>query len=121
MIPTWWVALVLGLGAYRVCRLLGWDDFPPIARARGWVTGEHVVTNGSTNTRMGLTSEPVVASYRYRRPYLAALLHCAFCLGFWVSLATYVAWRLWPVGSVTVMAPFALSAFVGLVARNWDP
>lgn len=121
MIPDPWTAIILALGVYRLTRLLGWDDFPPVAKVRAWVVGEHVVTTGSTNARMGLTNEPVEVEYSYRRPTLSHFLHCPFCLGAWLCLGTYIAWRLEPSWTLTVAFVFAMSGAVGLVARNLDP
>lgn len=121
MIPGPWVALVLTLGAFRLTRLAGWDTFPPVARARAWLTGEHVVHSTSANMAMGVTGELPGYEYRYRRRLLAELLHCAFCAGFWVALAAYLAWRFEPRWTLYLLAPFALSAAVGLIARNLDP
>lgn len=121
MIPHWWQALVLGLAAFRVVRLLGWDSFPPIVRARAWATGEQIATRGSTNARMGLTAERVEDVHTYRRPLLHELVSCGYCSGWWVSLAWYGAWLVWPSWSLLVAFPFALSAFVGTWSRMLDP
>lgn len=112
MIPAWWPALIIGLGAFRIVRLIGWDDLPPILRLRKRLTGEQV--------RYRPTEErgPV---YSYRRPTLAHFIACPYCVGWWVALAAYGLWIQWPHGTVYVLAPFALSAFIGLVARNLDP
>ncbi len=48
-------------------------------------------------------------------------LACAFCFGFWVSLAWWLAYIAWPHWSIIVAVPFAISAIVGLVASNLDP
>lgn len=121
MIPPPWVGVVLALAVYRLCRLAGWDDFPPVAKVRAWVVGEEIVNRGSTNARLGVTDEPVLYGTTFRRPTLEHFLHCPFCLGFWLSVAAYLGWRFEPHWSLTLLAPFALSAAVGLVARNLDP
>lgn len=121
MIPSPWVSLVLALGTLRVVRICGWDTFPPIVRVRGWLLGTTVSRTGSQNSVNGLTSEQVTATVTYRRPVLAELLECAFCQGWWWSVAAYVAWRLEPSWTVAVLAPFALSMAVGLAARWLDP
>ena len=66
------------------------------------------------------TSEVANVQPSYRRPVLAHLVHCPFCLGFWVSVATYAAWLVWPTGSFYALAPFALSGAVGVISKNWD-
>lgn len=112
MIPAPWVALVLLLGAFRLTRLAGWDDLPPIARLRARLTGQ-AVRYTPTESRGAIFS--------YRRPLLAHFLECPYCVGFWISAAVYAAWWITPWWTVTVLAPFALSAAVGIVARQLDP
>lgn len=110
MIPTPWVSIVLTLGAYRVVRLIGWDDFPLAAKTRAWVTGQYwTKKEGDRELEWG-----------YLRPNLAHLLGCPFCQGFWVSVLTYVAWVFAPTQTLYVAAPFALSGAVGLISKNWD-
>lgn len=121
VLPDPWAALVLALGVYRIVRLIGWDDFPPIARIRAWATGEHEMVVGSFNDRLGVTQTQPSATIAYQRPMLAHFLHCPFCQGWWVSLAVFVAWSLVPAWTLIALAPFALSAAVGLIARNLDP
>lgn len=120
LIPSAWVAVVLALGCYRLSRLVGWDDFPPVQAARDWVTGRHVTTTGSGNQQMGLTGgiEEVV---RYRRPLLEDFLHCAFCAGFWICLLAYGAWLLEPRWTLYALFPFALNGASALIAKNLDP
>lgn len=128
MLPGWWAFTLLVLATYRVVRIIGWDNAPLIIRIRGWITGAELVTNGSTNARLGVTNEDVISSTRYRRPTLDHFLGCPFCQGFYVSLAAYGAWLLagapGAVGSSSwawyLAAPLALSAAVGLVAKNLD-
>jgi hypothetical protein len=115
VIPSPWVALVLVLAAFRLTRLVGWDDLPPVARARARALGESVVARSRP---AGQDDEYV---YLYRRPLLAHLVHCAFCLGFWAAVVVYVAWLLEPRPTLYVCAPFAIGAAVGLIAKNLDP
>jgi hypothetical protein len=121
VIPGVWQSVVLTLAVFRTVRLLGWDHLPTLVRARKWATGEYTVTNGSTNARLRQTNEPVTEETRWRRPTLAALLACPYCLGAYISVVWYVAWRIYPSWSLTVAAPFALSAAVGAWARWIDP
>lgn len=120
MIPSPWVALVLALGVYRLVRLIGWDDFPPVERARDWLVGAKLVTTGTQAQVAGLTGEPPDLVWVYDRPLLNHFLHCPFCQGFWVSVAAYIAWAFEPYWTVTVLAAFALSGAVGLIAKNLD-
>lgn len=112
---------MLALGIFRLCRIIGWDDFPPLVRARAWVVGARQTTRGSTNTRMGITNEPIVKEVEYARPVLAHFLSCAYCTGFWISLAAYGAWRAWPRATLTGAFVLALSGAVGIIATRLDP
>lgn len=121
MIPHPWTALVLVAGAYRIVRLIGWDDFPLAVRARAWLVGAELHKAGSTNSRLGLTSEHTENVWVFKRPLLEHFLGCPFCQGFWVSCAVYVAWLDQPRWTLYGLAPFALSGAVGLIAKNLDP
>lgn len=113
MIPSWWQFAIIALGAYRLTRLLGWDDWPPIYKAREWLLGEKWFYPSQTNVH-----PPRVA---YDRPLLAKLFHCPFCLGWWVSLACWGSWLAFPHFTVIALTPWALSGAVGLLAKNLDP
>jgi hypothetical protein len=158
-LPTsWWEWLIVVFGAYRLTRLAGWDDWPPVVRIRAWVIGERWVSDDPILNDLleamrkpvddpgrpveALTSEfsseskfvasrPVpgkppsseVEAVRpaYDRPTLAHLIHCPFCLGFWVSLAVYGFWLLDARWALYTLFPWALSGLVGLISKNLDP
>lgn len=64
----------------------------------------------------------VVAGVRpgYRRPTLAHLVHCPFCLGWWVTLACWGSFELWHHWALVALSPFALAGAVGLVGKDLD-
>lgn len=111
MIPSPWIALVLALGAYRLTRLVGWDDFPLALRLRAWATGEKQSRGPHVHGD----------HYTYRRPTVQKLLTCPFCAGFWISCLVYVAWLEVPTETLYGLAPLAIAAAVGLIAKNLDP
>lgn len=138
--------LILVAGTYRLTRFAGWDDWPPIARLRARVVGEDwTLAPGYRNAADALTatfegylggtvdeaarslpgktpdSEVEGVEPGYRRPTLAHLVHCPWCLGLWLSFAVYGCWLAAPDLTVYVLAPFALSTAIGLIARNLDP
>lgn len=131
MIPSPWEFALLALAAYRLTRLGGWDDFPPIAAVREWILREEWVGTPLFSMEEeiersvslpGKTPESLAENVRpaYGRPLLAHLVHCPFCLGWWVSLAVYLAWVALPTAALAIAAPFAISGVVGLVAKNLD-
>lgn len=113
MIPSPWVGIVIALGVYRLCRLIGWDDFPPVKRIRARLTGEVTYRNSTENRDERI--------YRYDRPTLEHFITCPFCLGFWLSLIAYACWYVEPKWTVYALAPWALSGAVGLISKNLDP
>jgi hypothetical protein len=153
--PSVFVALIIGLSAYRLTRLAGWDDFPLALKIRDWIIGTrwiakgHVyrLPNGGELTTVHELDAGAVADLdaevisdrnaevelpgkqppsevegvrpAYDRPTLAHLVHCPYCVGFWISLAHVAAWYAWH-PTIYVMFPFAVSGFVGLVAKNLD-
>lgn len=140
-LPDWFEFVVLALAAYRLTRLAGWDEFPLAARVRAWVIGERWIAAHpeqdvplSERIHAGYYAEDVTLPGKtpesenveevrpaYDRPTLAHLVHCPFCMGWWISLAVYCAWLAAPRPTLYVMLPFALSALVGLTAKNLDP
>lgn len=76
---------------------------------REWLTGYVLTDSGPKRTRPE------------RPEWIDQLLSCPWCLGFWVCLAAVGAFILAPTGTTWALLPFALSAVVGLVAKNLDP
>lgn len=101
MIPSPFEFFLLAAAAFRLTRLLAWDTFPPVVRARLWLLGDD--------------HEPP------RSLLLVELFACAFCLGFWVSLGLYLAWIWLPTATLAASVVLGLSAIVGLVAKVLDP
>jgi hypothetical protein len=138
-VPSPWPAALLALAALRWTRLIGWDEWPPAAKLRARVIGERWTTadvpagaekaegTGRVDAaELGLpgkqpSSEVSDVRPAYDRPTLAHLIHCPFCLGWWVSLAWYAAWLLAPRPTLYAAVPFAISMAVGILARNLDP
>lgn len=171
MIPSPWEFALLALAAYRLTRLVGWDEWPPVERARAWLIGERWLTQPQQIARAfdvppeiigidppdgppsrkpswihnlevapwlagkGEPCEPdppelpgkqpssLVENVRpaYDRPTLAHLVHCPFCLGWWISLATWLAWLAGGDWTLLALTPWAISGAVGVVAKNLDP
>lgn len=126
--------VVLSLAAFRLTRLLGWDELTVPLRA--WATRipdreynsaaqfiENLKASGvdpwgdESEHRAGLLKLGITR----RRYYVAKLVRCAWCAGFWISTATWVAWSVEPRVTLWLAVPLALSALVGLVAKRLDP
>lgn len=137
-VPSWWQFALIVLGAYRVLRLVGWDEFPLAAKLRGLAIGEHWIPCEPEDdqaekaagridaAQLGLpgkqpTSQVAYVRPAYRRPTLAHLVHCPFCAGWWISLACWGAFQLSERWTLVALTPFAVSGAVGLVAKNLDP
>ena len=109
MTPEPWEAIILALAVYRACRIIGWDDITRRFRHRithtSEVAGQDYIGPGADNPRHELMK----------------FLHCPFCVGFWLSIGAYVAWRLEPGATLSVASVLALSAAAGLIAKQLDP
>jgi Protein of unknown function (DUF1360) len=106
-IPDWYALILLGLGGFRIWRLLADDDI--LERPRRWIV------RLPKNWREG---DELPSNYR---EYLALFINCPWCLGSWIVLVIWIFWQVWPHGTEVTMVPFALSALVGLVRGNLDP
>lgn len=102
--------VVLALGAFRLTRIIGWDTLAGLVRLRVWATGRRLEDDG----RVTVTNPA-------RPEWIDQLLSCPWCLGWWVCLATAGSWWAWPTTTLAVALPLALSAAVGLIAKNLDP
>jgi hypothetical protein len=160
-VPSWWAVVLLALGAFRITRLIGWDDLT--IQARRYVTGvgdeEHkqwayVIDHqrevdedpwdiervhwlddaqGELADRLEAatgkrTCPPIVAAATTayppispRRYYLSKMVRCPWCAGWWVTLIVWALWLAWPHAVLIAVTPFALSAILGLIAKNLDP
>ena len=103
-IPDWYVLTLLALAAFRTWRLLAEDDLTESAR-------RYVTRLGDKWEKDG---DPVPENYRLT---LGKFIDCPWCLGFWLALAWWGAWEIWPHGTTVVAVPMALSALVPIAHR----
>lgn len=127
---TWLYAVIGALAAFRLTRLVGWDEIT--ARPRAWASGvpdrsykqlaasiEDSIAKG-VDPWSGTVRKPPLSKERY---YVAKLLHCPWCVGWWISLAVALVayWRLDVSWWFAAAYALAVSSVVGLVAKNLDP
>jgi Protein of unknown function (DUF1360) len=98
-VPSWWGAALLALAAYRTWHLAALDTIIEPLRRRAY--------------RLDGDGEPADG---YRRS-VDDFVGCPWCFGYWVAVAWWAAWLVWPHGALLVATPFALSAVVGLLAK----
>lgn len=97
-VPGWYALILLALAAFRIWRLLAEDDI--LNRPRRFIVRV---------PRLWKEGDPPPAGVYYG---IVEFIECPYCLGFWVALAWWGAWQIWPHGSLVVAVPFALSALV---------
>jgi hypothetical protein len=112
-VPSAWVFFLLTLGAYRLTRFVGWDSITEPARAL--VTGRHETGSGkdARDTDKGRKTR------RYR-PKVDELLHCPYCVSWWLCVAGFLAWQWWPHAVEVLAVPWAASGIVGLISKVLD-
>ena len=102
-IPDWYEAALLALAAWRIFQLIAFDSI--LDGPRRYVT------------RLGKQweKEGDAVPKEYREKW-GLFLTCPYCLGFWITLAWWGAWQIWPHGTLVAAALFALHA--GMVAGH---
>ena len=105
-IPDWYEAALLALAAWRIFQLVAFDSI--LDRARRYVT-----RHGDWDAEADPQEAKLPAEYRRN---LAVFINCPYCLGFWITLAWWGAWQLWPHGTLVTAALFALHA--GMVGAH---
>lgn len=94
-VPGWWPMVLLVLAAFRVTRLIGWDDITEPWRQR--------------------------LVKKHPKGWRPKLITCPWCIGWWVGLAWWAAWLIENKWTLVAATPWAISAGVGLIAKNLDP
>jgi hypothetical protein len=100
--------VILVLAAYRLFRFASVDGIT--ATLREWVTGYR-----------DPREEDPARKTRRRPEWLADLVACPWCAGWWVSLALTLAWWAWPTAAICFALPWAVSGAAALVMARLDP
>lgn len=96
-VPDWYELLLLGLASWRIFQLLALDAI--LDQPRRYIT------------RLGKEweEEGDALPKEYREKW-ALFINCPYCLGFWITVVWWVAWLIFPHGTLVVAALFALHA-----------
>jgi len=103
--PTPFVFLLICLAAFRTTRIVGWDTVTDVWRRRLTGLGDWGGGELPPDYRRGLDS----------------FLHCPYCLGFWISLVWFAFYEIDPTSATIVAWPLAVSAAIGIIAKQFDP
>jgi Protein of unknown function (DUF1360) len=106
-IPDWYELVLLALGAYRTWRLLAEDSIFDWPRRK-------VLRWGSWRQE----GDPIPLKYREKA---TELLMCPACSGFWISLAWYVVWVIFPYETLIAASAAAISALLIFQRNLLDP
>lgn len=121
-VPDWWQFAVLALAAYRIYRLGARDTITEPLRAKVSYPDDQAITlDDSPFTTPEI--EVVGAAPEFPkgwRIYLATLIRCPWCAGFYVSATVWIAWVIWPLWTLFLAVPWALSCVLGIAKKNLD-
>lgn len=117
-------AVILVLGAVSITRLIVSDTFPPVAKLRQRFLSRFPFAGYVSNKPFPAKYQQMMTSNRsyvaQQDSWLGALIHCPYCIGFWVSLAVVVAWAAWP--TVALWGCFVMGTrwLVGALNNRFD-
>lgn len=103
-IPNWYELLLLGAAAWRIFQLISDDDI--LDRPR-----RYLLRLGNEWEKEG---DPVPSNYRVST---GIFITCPYCAGFWIALAWWGAWQIWPHATLVIAVPFVISAGVVALAK----
>lgn len=115
-------ALILLFGTISITRLAVSDTFPPILKVRNWVLQRfpfagHMSDRPFPGHKNIQTGSMYVAQ---ETTWIGALLHCPYCIGFWISLVVTVAWVLFSTTTLWVCTVMALRWITGAALNRFD-
>lgn len=119
-IPDAWQFVLLALAAYRIYRLIARDTITePLRAAISYPDEENVSLDDDPKDRI------LIKGVDYDLPkgwrvYVATLIRCPWCAGFYVSVGTWLLWDIWPRQVLFAATPWAIAAVLGLAKKNLD-
>lgn len=115
-----WPLLILSLAIYSLTRLITKDSL--IDRQRDWFF-DRFGHEGYTTKRRPTRGKFIVTGDHYYvtvGTYLGELVHCPWCMGFWVSLGLCLAFWAAPVAVTFALVPLALRVIPGVIEAVID-
>lgn len=115
-----WNLLILALGIYSITRLITKDSI--IDRQREWFYNKFPHEGFTTRIRPTRGEFIVTGDHYYVTVghKLGEVVHCPWCMGFWVSGAVFLAFWAWPVTTVFLLVPMALRVIPGMIESVID-
>lgn len=120
-----WPLLIVALGIYSITRLISIDSI--IDRQRDWFylrfprEGQTIKIGspfpGRGRCQFIVTGDQYYVTVGHK---LGELVSCPWCMGFWVSLAVFGAFILWPVGTTFFLVPMGLRVIPGMIEAILD-
>lgn len=112
-----WPLLILALGIYSITRLISIDSI--IDRQREWFYNQFPHEGFTTKKRPNEKRSTFIVTgdhyYVTVGHKLGEMVHCPWCLGFWVSLGLFAAFVAWPVTTTFLLVPLALRVIPGMI------
>lgn len=115
-----WNLLILALGIYSITRLISKDSI--IDRQREWFYNKFPHEGFTTRIRPTRGQFIVTGDHFYVTVghKLGEVVHCPWCMGFWVSGAAFLAFWAWPVTTIFLLVPMALRVIPGMIESVID-
>lgn len=111
-----WPLLILALAIYSITRLITIDSLIDKTRDKFYDKYPHEGYQSKNRPKRGkwqIISGGVY--YVTEGTKLGELIHCPWCMGFWVSTIVFGAFVAWPVVTTFVLVPMALRVIPGMI------
>ncbi|WP_026770940.1 MULTISPECIES: DUF1360 domain-containing protein [Sediminibacillus] len=105
---SWFMLGLLGLAAFRLTRLLVYDDIARFIRAPFHEEKEETSADGTTEFVLYIKGRGV-------RRFIGELLSCQWCTGVWSSACLYGGYVFWPVVFMPLIIILAVAAISSLL------
>lgn len=111
-----WPFFILILGVYSLTRLITKDSIIDKWRDNFYVKFPHEGFQSKRKPQRG--KNQIISGgvyYVTEGTKLGELVHCPWCMGFWVSIALFAAFVAWPIGTTFFLVPFGIRVIPGMI------